>query len=630
MPLAGPGCKGNHPGSAMRRLRHLAVGLALAAAAPSVSAQTPDEPAHAYVLEATLDPEAHVVTGSARIRWTNESALPADELWLHLYLNAFESDETVFMRESGGALRGDRFRGTGGIELEELRLAAGGDLLAQAEDEVIRGDRTQLRVPLPESVPPGGTVDLVARFVSRLPPVFARSGYHESFHMVAQWFPKLARREPDGTWATFPYHGHGEFYADFARYDLTVTTPSRFEVGATGAMVEEQRGEGTVRRRFVADRVHDTAFTAWDFFREHVFEADGVRVRVLYPPGYEAALARHVAVTRAGLERFGALFGEYPYPVLTVVVPPRGATGAAGMEYPTLFVTAGGWMPIPGLHAGPIEATTAHELAHQWFQGMIATNEVEWPMLDEGLTQWATGELLGSMVGRRRSALDWGGLEIDYFQLMRWASLGGGPPTPPPGSPAHAFSDRELGRTVYARTAVVLETVRRVWGPDRFERALGTYAREQRFRHPRPEHLFDAFDRTYWPGFSERVLAPALLEGADADMRMVSLATRRRGEEWVAEVEAQRVGAVPVPTSVELRDEAGERVRVRWPGDARRLRTTHAGERRVVAARLDPDGHVLLDPRVIDDAERVRPEGGGGLFSRILFAAQQLLGWAGP
>src|SRR5690606_34281396 len=107
-------------------------------AAPAALAQEPAAvpppggPAHAYVLEATLDPEAHVVTGSARIRWTNESALPARELWLHLYLNAFESEATVFMRESGGALRGDRFRAAGGIELEELRLADGTDLLGGA------------------------------------------------------------------------------------------------------------------------------------------------------------------------------------------------------------------------------------------------------------------------------------------------------------------------------------------------------------------------------------------------------------------------------------------------------------------------------------------------------------------
>ena len=599
-------------------------------AAPAVAQE---QPAHEYVIDATLDPEAHTVTGTARILWTNESSEPAHELYLHLYLNAFESDETVFVRESGGALRGDELTGHGRIDLISLeRILADGpvDVLAHADDELMEGDRTQLRVPLAAAVPPGGTVILTTRFESHLPPVFARSGYHESFHMVAQWFPKIARREPDGTWATFPYHGHGEFYADFARYDLTVTTPASFTVGATGALVEEREDDETATRRFVASRVHDAAFAAWDHFVERAFDHEDVRVRILHPPGYEPAVEEHERITRRGLTHFGRLFGEYPYPALTVIVPPRAASGAAGMEYPMLFCAAGGWFATPGLHIGAVEATTAHELAHQWFQGMIATNEVKWPMLDEGLTHWATGELLGHLYGRERSAVDWGDIEIDFFELMRVTALRGDA-TPPPGTPAYAFErDSAYGRSVYARTSVVLETVRRVWGAARFNRALGTYAREQRFRHPEPEDLFDAFDRAYWPGFSAQVLAPALLEGAEAKMELLSLVTREDGDLWVAEIEAHRETDLPVPTQVVLRNEDGVVARIDWPGDTPRLVATHTGPSRVDVAELDPQGKVLLDPDVLDNVERNRGGPETDLFGRLLFLAQQLLGWFGP
>jgi len=494
---------------------------------------------------------------------------------------------------------------------------------------VMTGDRTQLMVPLATAVPPGESITVEARFVSHLPPMFARSGWSGSFHMVAQWFPKLARREPDGTWATFPYHGHGEFYADFARYDLTVTTPEQFVVGATGAMLEERASEGTVTRRFVAERVHDTAFCAWEHFVERTFEASGVQVRILHPPGYESAVERHAYVTREGLARFGRLFGAYPYPVLTVIVPPRGAEGAAGMEYPTLFLTAGEWFVLPGVHIGPAEATTAHELAHQWFQGMIATNEVKWPMLDEGLAQWATGELLGHLYGRSRSGLDWGAFELDFFQIMRVSALRGDA-TPPPGSPAYAFDDRAYGRAVYARPAVVLETVRRVWGAERFEQAIGAYAREQRFRHPEPADLFDAFDRSYWRGFSDEVLGPALLEGADAEMELVELRTRETEDAWLAEVAAQRDGALPIPTVVGLREEDGGAVPIHWPGDTPRLRATHSAPNRVVEARLDPGATNLLDPSVLDNARGTSGDEGSGAFAHLLFLAQQVLGWFGP
>lgn len=605
-----------------------ALGWLLVLAAPA--AARAQEDAHAYTIEATLDPGAHTVTGSARIRWTNESLEPAHELFFHLYLNAFESKDTVFMRESGGELRGDEYVGEGSITVSELRLADGTDLLAHADDALMEGDRTQMRVLLADAVPPGGTIVIGTRFVARLPPVFARSGYHGSFHMVAQWFPKLARRERNGTWVTFPYHGHGEFYADFARYDLTVTTPEEFVVGATGEMIEERFEEGSVTRRFVAQRVHDTVFCAWEHFRERVFEVDGVRVRILHPPGYDHAVERHAFITRKGLEHFGRLFGAYPYPVLTVVVPPRAASGAAGMEYPTLFLAAGSWFAVPGLHIGEVEATTAHELAHQWFQGMIATNEVKWPMLDEGLTQWATGDLLGHLYGPQRSALDWADLELGFFEVMRVSALRGDA-TPPPGSPAYAFRLSAYGRSVYARTAVILETVRRVWGAERFERAMGTYAREQRFGHPDPGALFDAFDRAYWRGFSAEILAPALLEGADADMELVAFRSSKRGNAWLTEVEAQRSGALPVPTTVTLRSDDGTTAtRIEWPGDTPRFTATHSGTRRIEAAELDAEGRVLLDTDALDNTRGEPPSGGEGIFARLLFLTQQLLSWVGP
>ena len=611
------------------RLGVLAAVFALGAS----TAEAQGQPAHEYVIEATLDPETHTVEGTARILWTNESTEPAHELYLHLYLNAFESDETVFLRESGGSLRGDEFTGEGRIDLISLErvLPAGPvDLLAHADDALMEGDRTQLRVPLAEAVPPRGTLILTTRFESRLPPLFARSGYHGSFHMVAQWFPKLARRERDGTWATFPYHGHGEFYADFARYDLTVSTPSSFSVGATGTLQEERAVGGTVTRRFVADRVHDTAFAAWDHFVERTFEHEGVHVRILHPPGYEPAVERHAFITKRGLTHFGRLFGEYPYAALTVIVPPRAASGAAGMEYPMLFCTAGNWFAVPGLHIGEVEGTTAHELAHQWFQGMVATNEVKWPMLDEGLTNWATGELLAHLYGRERSGVDWGDIELDFFELMRVAALRGDP-TPPPGTPAYAFErDSAYVRSVYARTSIVLETVRRVWGPARFDRALGIYAREHRFGHPEPEDLFDAFDRAYWRGFSAQILAPALLEGAEARIELLGLDTRREGDLWVSEIEAHRDTDIPVPTQVVLRNRDGVVARIDWPGDTARLVATHTGEHRADVAELDPSGKVLLDPDALDNVQRERGGPETDLFGRLLFLAQQVLGWVGP
>jgi hypothetical protein len=580
---------------------------------------------HRYVLEAHLDPEAHQVDGVARIRWVNESDVPADEIYLHLYLNAFASDDTVFMRGSGGESRGNESSGEGSIEVLSLEDAAGHDLLAGADDELIAGDHTQMRVPLPTAVPPGGDLEVETRFRSTLPPVFARSGYHGSFHTVAQWFPKIARRERDGTWRCFPYYSHGEFYADFARYELEVDVPEGWVVGATGALVEETRDGGRLLQRYVAEPVHDAAFVAYDLFEEQRFEAGGVAVRVLYPAGYDWSIPLHVRTTRDGLARYGRLLGEYPYEHLTVVVPPRGADGAAGMEYPTLFLTAGPPYPLPHLPLGA-EGTTAHELGHQWFQGLVATDEVRFPFLDEGLTQWLTGDLLRARHGSRRSGVAWPA-PIDFFQIMRAASYIGDDDLPP-ASAASDFHGSEYGRSVYARTSSVLETVRRTWGRPRFERALGDYARRHRFSHPTPEDLYETFDRHYYRGFSDGVLVPALEDGDGADLKIRRFASRAEGDGYVTDLVVTRRGAARIPTWLELRRQDGTRERLPLRAGEDTFEIRRESDAKVVAAYVDPDGHDLLDPTF---ADRFRGEGQKrSAFGFLLHLAQLFASWVAP
>jgi hypothetical protein len=582
-----------------------------------------------YAIEATLDPVAHAVDGTLRLHWVNESSAPASDLWFHLYLNAFASDDTVFMRESRGQLRGVRSPGRGGLVVHTLRTAAGVDLLPRSNRELLRGDATQLRVPLAAPVAPGDALDLVITFRARLPPVFARSGHAGDFHMIAQWFPKLARHEPDGRWASFPYHGRGEFYADFATYDLTLRTPRGWVVGATGAKTRETTRGTQVERHFHADRVHDAAWVAWPHFREKAMQHEGVSVRLLHPPGHEAVLPRHLHAVREGLTRFGRAFGPYPYPTLTVVLPPRGAEGAAGREYPTLIVSGGPWFDVPGVRTPFPEEVTVHELAHEWFYGLVASNEVQWPMLDEGLTQWATTRLLADVFGESRSAVSLPGLTLDAFEAHRLFALRGRT-TPAPGQPAYAFDDTSYGRSVYLRTALVLETTRRTFGAARFDRALGHYARAQRFRHPVPADLFASFDAVFGAGFSSRTLEPALLRGETADAHLVRLESVAddRGQ-FHTEVEAERTGALALPLSLALHAESGRVRRLAWPPGAPRFRASFRAPERYTAAVLDPDRHNLLDADALDGTLATRPAPPRAFFARVLAALQAVLAMAG-
>ncbi len=571
----------------------LAASLALASVARAQRDDATDrarafpEVHQTYRIEARLDAERHVVAGVARIAWTNTSAVPATELYAHLYMNAFESDRTVFMRESRGELRGVRFGVPGSIRLERFELA-GRDLLPDADDELVAGDRTQLRVPLPAPVPPGGTIELVIPFETTLPTAFARAGFVGAFHMVGQWFPKLARLEPDGTWRSFPYHGLGEFYADFARYEVTLDLPADHVVGATGVEVESTtRGDRTVRR-FVAEPVHDFAFASDARLRATSDACHGVDVKVLALPGFERVAARALRVTCAGLAYFGRSYGPYPYPALTVVFPPRGGGGAAGMEYPMLFTTDGDPFALDSVHFGGVDDTTAHELAHQWFQGLVATDEVRHPMLDEGLTTWAGYDLAGELFGRGRSFSEVP--PLDYFDVLRPLTMVRG--DPPAIRDVTAFSARSYGRVIYGRVPMLFETLARTYGRHRVHQALGDYARRHRFAHPSPDDLLAALERAFGPRVVRDLVRPVLERGADAAARVA-----RDGDGVVA----IRDGDAAVPLRVVVRCGGATATRQRFAADARRMPVAIPPECGDAEVRLDPARANLLDPWKSDD-----------------------------
>ena len=488
-------------------MRLLASLLVLGVCAP-VLAEPPARTS--YRLTATLDPTTHRVDGEVAIRFVNHASRGVRELYFHLYPNAFAHDDTVFMREGGSNIRGRDIRAPGSLEVRTLETADGVDLLADAARELVPNDRTQLRVALPRTVEPGEALELRGRFTTQLPEIVARSGYAGSFHMLGQWFPKLAKLEDSGAFASFPYHGLGEFYADFADYELALTVPRNFVVAAGGVRVAS-REHGALRTdTFRAEQVHDVAAAAAPDLERHISRAGTVRLEVYAPPGYGAAVKRQALLLSAGLAYFSRAYGAYPYPQLTAVIPPHRAAGAAGMEYPTLLLSGGPWWALPPRLPDPAhDVFAAHELAHQWFSGIVATNEVAVPALDEGLTEWASFEFLRAHFPLLQRP------GFDPFDLLEAMFLFRGHPVPSSLSPVTSYRYDKLVRAVYMRPARVLDAIGRRHGRPRLMAAMGRYAREQRFRHPGFAELFAAFDAEYGRGFAERELRPGLAGGSD-------------------------------------------------------------------------------------------------------------------
>ncbi len=634
---------------------------------PSLSAPRPlgpadDDDAHlatratpvaSYRLEARYQPSTRRLQGSGTITWVNQSRVAVSELYVHLYLNAFKNDATLFLRSPYGAGRSGRHaREYGYIDVRSLkaRQFAGEELWAKADTHSPGdpADQTDIRVPLPQPVDPGAGLTLELEFEAQLPGIVERTGVSGDFTLGGQWFPKLARLEPEGTWKHFAFHPQSEFYADYGDYDVTLEVPAGTAVTATGQRVADDTLGGRRRLRFQQDSVHDFAWCAWKGAVEEHASIDGVQLTLLYPPGRRAARDATWAALQFGLPHYSRAYGRYPYPTLSVVHPPEEARDAGGMEYPTFITTGGPWYATWGSRA--IEMVTLHELGHQWFYGLLASNEHEAPFLDEGLNSWAEARALEEAYGPG-SLFAFGHFTLSSRELQRALALYRGHDEVV-ASAAHEFSTfSTLGALAYSRTSTILATLGGVWGEERLARALGRYARAYRFQHPTARHFLSAirdelgeaaaqqleralFDRG-WVDYSvtdlsnARATEPAgVFDGPQG--RETRLAAPASARPYQGRVLVRRHGSLRFPVDVELTGEDGSVLMRHWDGQQAWQALEWPGPSRLVRAVVDPERRIALDQDRRNDVVTLESPPPWATLTRLVGAAAAALAVLGP
>jgi hypothetical protein len=651
------------------RLAVVLAALVAPAAAPPRLAADPI-PQHApriadYDITVRLDPVDRRLDGTMRLTWRNPSADTVPDLWFHLYLNAFRDRDSTFWRESRGQLRGVAMPedGWGRIDVTALRIADGADLLPglafEAPDDGNRLDRTLARVRLPQPVGPGASVTLEIGFRATLPKAYARTGYAGDYFLVGQWFPKMAVYEPAGLrgrtaggWNAHQFHADSEFYADFGRYRVAITLPRRFVVGATGVRTGRvDHADGSTTHTYEQGDVHDFAWTASPRFVEITRRFDAaaqvsdqayrdaaarlgrpvgdlrlsdVEIRLLMQPNHLAQAERYLRVATRALERFGLAYGRYPYRTLTIVDPPESAIGTAGMEYPTFF-TAG---TLTLFNTWPFdrvfepEIVVAHEFAHQYFQGMIASNEFEEAWLDEGITEWATGGLLDEMLGPRRSFMELAGIRIGDLDYQRFG-LSRRRSSEQIRQPSWTY-DTGYAFNSYGRPALTLRTLERLLGSRTMARVMRTYAERWRFGHPSSEDFYrvasEVAGRDLTPFFRQTIESPAVIDYAVGDIAH---------EDRYTAVTVRREGDLQMPVAVAFKFAGRPVERRTWDGVARWTRFTFTYPERLEWVDVDPDRDVALDVSWLNNGRTVAPDRRPpvAMTARWLLVVQQVLGW---
>jgi hypothetical protein len=602
-----------------------------------------------YTLSAKLDAVEHQVRARGTIELYNYTEVPLREIYLHLYMNAFKNDRSLFLRSPFGAGRsGEHGTAWGYIDVKRLYARELSAELWPGRDPKSPGDlhdETDIRVPLPAALEPGKRLTFDVEFDVKLPEIVERTGYAGDYHFVAQWFPKLARLMPDGSFAHFAFHPQSEFAADFGNYDVTLDVPAGEVIGATGSCEQAVAPGGRRAVRCRAENVHDFAWTSWAHFQERSQRVGNVLVRVLTPPGHARNADVELDTVRFGLDHFGRRFGPYPYPTLTVVHPPEAASNSGGMEYPTLITTGGPWF-TPWTGARAIEAVTMHELGHQWFYGVLASDEQRFPFLDEGLNSYAEHSALAARYGAG-SAFSGFGLSLSEEALARTFAAARGKDEPIAQGAGDFLSFRSLGAIVYSRTATLLSTLERVYGKQPFDLALGDYAEHARFRHPEPTDFIEAV-RGRLGEAAARNLSRALFERGSVDylVRDVQSApsdpragvfddgterrTLPRSEvrpplHWVGRAVVLRHGTLELPVQIDLHFEDGSKERRHWNGEGTRQVLNYEGSSPLVGVTVDPEQRILLDDDLTNNASARLDQGAPRSLERLIYAMELLL-----
>jgi hypothetical protein len=604
-----------------------------------------------YKISVALDTKEKMLNGKETLTWRNASKDLIGELQFHLYLNAFKNSESTFMKESGGVNRGLSIGdgGWGWIDVTSMKTAEGEDLTQRIgfihPDDDNAMDQSVIRVPLSKPVRPGQTIQLQIDFKAKLPRVFARTGYYQNYYMVGQWFPKIGvyeaagqRYATKGGWNCHQFHSNTEFYADYGVYDVDMTVPQDYVVGATGLQqAAKENGDGTKTVSYRAEDVHDFAWTASARYVDLSEQWKHVRIRVLMQSQRVHQAQRYFQAVKATLEYFDKHVGRYPYPNVTVVDPAYGATGAGGMEYPTL-ITAGSFWAI-GRSLKFAELVTEHEFGHQYWYGMVGSNEFEEAWMDEGINQYYEARVMSEAYGEHTSFSDLPGMQTGDFETTRGGYTGmTNPKIAPTFTMGWGFKQGGYGNLTYNKTAVFMTTLERLIGRPLMDSVMQTYFERWKFKHPCGRDFIAVFNEIVPKATSNRLgkdlnwFFDQVLYGTDiCDYQLTRIENKevepeqgvvdREGKKVTLEarndtsasklydcrVVASRLGEVKMPTSVLVHFENGQEMREPWDGQSRWVEFKYRRPEKILWAKVDPDTVLAIDINWNNNSKTTEP-----------------------
>jgi hypothetical protein len=470
----------------------------------------------AYNIDAHLDTDKKSLDATETLTYKNLTGQSLTTVPFHLYLNAFRPEST-FTSEThfNGGVRDAESESTypaeklGSITISHIDADGFGDLTSAmhfiAPDDGNAQDHTVAEITLPHPLAPKDSITFHMSFHDQFPLSVARNGYKRDFIMGGQWYPKPGVFW-HGAWNCHQYHATTEFFSDFATFTVNLTLPRRYIVGASGVPTGEVINpaapgkDDTKTLSFYGEDIGDFAWAASPNFTvtdgTYLSSLGPVKIHILALAAHPRAGPRYLNISGKSLAYFEQHFGPYPYKVLTVIDPEPGSE-IGGMEYPTLITGDTTWYRDPTYIT---EQTIAHEFGHQYWYGMVATNEFEDAWLDEGINSYTEVNLLSAILGRDTSVFDRPYTNAGDYELQRFEYLSL-PDYDPVTRWAFKFRDSDsYGGITYGKSATLLATLEGLLGPGAegkaiMDEAMRTYFLRYRFTHPTTEDFLRTIEQ---------------------------------------------------------------------------------------------------------------------------------------
>jgi peptidase M1-like protein len=629
-------------------------GISIPSTTSAINSNTPlSQRVVAYQIDAKYDAKNHSLDATETLTYHNLTGQPLDTFPFHLYLNGFQPKATWVRETKRDGTRDTSFdkwdsKEYGEDVIKSFEVVGQGDLTSQLQfiqpDDGNKDDRSVVQVKLPKPVPPNGFVQFKITFHDQFPETLERTGWKRDFLLAGQWFPKVGVWW-HGAWNCHQFHGATEFFADFGVYDVKITVPQNEVVGASGIEVSNvNNADGTKTATYHGEDIHDFAWTASPHYviRDDVFNGSmgPVKLHLMMQPAHWNQAERHVRILKETLDRFDRWYGPYPYKTLTMVDPEPGSA-AEGMEYPT-FITGGTnwWMP-EGIRLP--ELVVEHEFGHQYWYGMVATNEFEDAWMDEGINSYSEVKVLDSVFGPNTSIMNQWGITAGEREIQRISYIGVASLDPMTRKGWEFANYNSYGGVTYGKTASVLVTLESIIGEETMQKAMHAYFLKYRFTHPTAEDFLKTIEEVSGQNlrwyFNQAVYGTQVLdyevlraESSPVDWYKKDFKEKKGETEYTSNVWIHRKDDFVFPVNIEVKFDNGEKTREHWDGQDRWIRYTYQKKAKLESVEIDPDHNIQLDRNNFNNSHLDEPKGTATrkLANYWTFASQffaQLLAW---